>query len=437
MIGPQPRYRLYTVPSARYYVDLFRDLATSRLTEGDDVELLEEAVKRRTGAEHALAMPRCRVGIYLAIKALIQPGQEVILQPYTIADVVNMVIAAGGKPRFADIDRETCNVLPAEVERLMGPDTGAVLVTHLHGLACPIEELAAMCQRRGVPLIEDAAQAFGARVGGRSVGTFGDVGVFSFGMYKNVTSLFGGMVVCKRAEHAARMRAEMQGWPFEDRRTLLRKAWTSFTSDVSTTSPLFQSVVFPIFRYGFLNEVRAINKKVEIELDLGRHDQFPEIYRRRLNPGQARLALARLAGVDAASAQRVAYAKVYHEGLRGLPGLWIPPLREDGSHIYTYFAIQYEPRKELLRWVMSRGRDMAGQHIKNTADLDSFSEWRRDCPNARAVATSLILCPTYPRYGLSEVEANVRAIRAFFERGAGGVPEVRTREAPAALPAAR
>lgn len=71
---------------------------------------------------------------------------------------------------------------PADLERLVDADTGAVLVTHLHGLACDMDRISAFCRTRGVPLVEDAAQAFGARFGGRPVGTFGDVGVYSFGV---------------------------------------------------------------------------------------------------------------------------------------------------------------------------------------------------------------------------------------------------------------
>src|SRR6185503_17787272 len=102
-----------------------------------------------------------------AVKALIKPGRKVILSPYTIADVVNMVVCAGGEPVFADIERETCNVDAAEVERLIDDQTGAVMVTHFYGLACDIERIAKICKDRNVPLIEDAAQAFGVRVNGK------------------------------------------------------------------------------------------------------------------------------------------------------------------------------------------------------------------------------------------------------------------------------
>jgi dTDP-4-amino-4,6-dideoxygalactose transaminase len=92
----------------------------------------------------------------------------------------------------------------------------------------------------------------------------------------------------------------------------------------------------------------------------------------------------------------------------------ISPLRTDFSHLYTYFPVQADDRNALLRHMMRRGRDVAGQHIKNCADFPAFAEWHRDCPNARKTANAVVLLPTYPRYSLREVEANVRVIREYF-----------------------
>lgn len=189
MLGPNPRYRLYT--GWRSYLWFLRDRLLGTPGGERQVAVLEAALAERTGLPHAVCTPMCRVGIHLALRGLIRPGSEVILSPYTIADVVNMVIAAGGRPRFADIEGESCNIDPAEVERLIGPATGAVLVTHLHGLAAPVREIGELCRRHGVPLLEDAAQAFGARIDGAWAGTVGDAGIYSLGTYKNINAWYG------------------------------------------------------------------------------------------------------------------------------------------------------------------------------------------------------------------------------------------------------
>jgi dTDP-4-amino-4,6-dideoxygalactose transaminase len=409
---PLPRFRIYSRP--RDYWAIARDVVGRRWLRGDSCRQLEEAVQKRQGVAHAVCAPKARVGIFLAVRALIQPGQRVVLSPYTISDVINMVVCAGGVPVFADLERETCNVDPADVERLVDGDTGAVMVTHLHGLACDMGRIAAVCRERGVPLLEDAAQAFGARFEGQPVGSFGDAGIYSFGMYKNVNAFFGGMVVTPRADVAERLRAELTSFPPQELGYYLTKASSGLFTDVATWPPLFKSLTYRVFRYGYLHEVALLNNQVTVDMHPEIKRELPESYLRRLTPMQARIILGQLDGVDDAIRARVGYAQLYHEGLRDVPGVLLPPLRSDFSHTYSYFPIQVEDRKALLRYLMQERCDVAGQHLHNCADLPCFQEFHRDCPNARATAGSVVLLPTYPRYSRRDVQRNIRVIRAHF-----------------------
>jgi dTDP-4-amino-4,6-dideoxygalactose transaminase len=414
-MAPLPRYRLYDDPGT--YARIGRELLTGRWKGGNACAELEKSLAS-LGAPHAVLAPRARVAIHLAVKGSIRPGQKVVLSPYTIADVVNMVVAAGGVPVFADIERETCNVDPAEIEKLIDADTGAVLVTHLHGLACDMDVIPRICAERGVALIEDAAQAFGTRFAGRPVGSFGDVGIFSFGKYKNVNAFLGGVLLTRHAELAQRARAELAGWPLQDARHYLGEVLHGLATDVATWPPLFRSFTFWLFRFAFLQELSILNKQVSFDDDPELRHELPEFYRRRMTPLQARLVLRQLSRVDEFTRERIERARVYHHGLRDIEEVLLPPLRTDFSHMYTYFPIQVDDRNALLRHLMRSGRDVAGQHIKNCADFPAFREWHRDCPNARKTAASVVLLPSYPRYAMSDVEANVRVIREYF--GAGG-----------------
>ena len=412
-LAPRARYRIYA--RAADYLYFFRDVVTGRASAGDDNARLEEAIAAKCGVPYAVCVPQARVGIYLAVKSLIKPGQKVVLSPYTIADVINMVICAGGIPVFADIDRSTTNVRPDSIEQLIDDDTGAVMVTHLHGIAADIEAIAAICKARSVPLIEDAAQAFGARVGGRSVGTFGDIGVFSFGMYKNVTAFYGGAVVMHDPALRAAMQTELQSVPYMPVEMVAGKALTALATDLVTMPALFKSAVYWIFRFGYLRDVKTINKLVTVELDTSRKRTLPPIYLRRLLPVQARMVLRHLERVDSDAAVRIRYSKLYHEGLSGLPDLITPPFRDDGTHVYNYFPVQYHDRAALVRWLMQHRRDVAVQHLKNCASLPSFASEYRPCPNAELTAAEVVLLPNYPEYGEESVRRNIAVIRRFFE----------------------
>ena len=204
--APQPRSRLYTNGAA------YRKGALAALLglgyETNDTLLLERELSGRHSGHAAIATSMARVAIYLVLKNLIQRGQKVILSPYTISDVVNMVLCAGGVPLFADIEAgSSCNIDADAVLDLLKThdDVGAVLVTHFYGLICNIRPILVACWERGIPVVEDAAQAFGATLDGSLAGTIGEVGIFSFGLLKNITGFVGGAVITKNRDLEAKI----------------------------------------------------------------------------------------------------------------------------------------------------------------------------------------------------------------------------------------
>ena len=407
--APLARYRLYGHTSD--YATLAARLFEREPEEGGAVRALEAAAEAIFGVAHAIAVPQNRVGTYLALRALVPAGKKVILSPYTLSDVINMVIAAGLVPVFADIRRDTCNLDPDAVEPLIDGETGAVLATHLHGLASDIEELRAICRRHGLRLIEDAAQSCGARVGGRRAGTFGDAGVFSFGMYKNVNSFFGGLVVTDDAEAAAKIRAELAGFAPMSATKVLSKGVKAAMTDLATHPLVFRAFTYWVFRHAYLNDIEALNRSVKIELDPKLRETFPESYGRRLRPVQARIARRQLREIDRLAERRIALAEIYHRGLGELNSVLTPPLHRDGRHIYLHYPIQVPDREALIRELVRGGCDIAIQHLRNCAELPCFAAWRRDCPNARQTAGEMILLPTYPGFTVEHAERVVEGVR--------------------------
>ena len=450
MFSPKPRYRFYGTPhnyltAARHVVSSALSAATS---DTDHVAMLEDRVASVVGVDHAIAVPQARFGIYLALRHMLKPGQRVLMSPYTIYDVVNMVLCAGGRPEFCDVDPATCNIDPAAVRarleecgsggRAQDSDRddsiGAVMVTHLHGLACDIAPIAQLCAERGIPLIEDAAQAFGARVAGQHVGGIGDVGIYSFGRAKNINGFYGGMVVTRNHDLAAAVRAELAELPLEDSGKLAKRIAHCLVGDAMTVPAVFAPLTFRLFKLGAVNNVESVNKLVQTENDPILRDTVPESYWRRMTPLQARVIYDQIFTVDAQTEVRAAYARRYHDGLQGLRGLVLPPLRDDRSHIYLQYPILVQAdnhgdgdgnrqghgamgvgdRWDFVRYMMKNGRDVAIQHMTTASELSIFSDHRRDCPRARAVADSCVLLPTYPGYGMDQVEANIAVMRRYF-----------------------
>jgi len=411
---PYPRYRIYTCFNSYWW--FFRDLLLGRLKKGNDVEILERKLAEKFKVSEVVCIPMARVGIYLALKNLIKPGQGVIMSPYTIADVVNMVVCAGGRPVFADIEQRSCNINPDEVAKLIDQNTGAVIVTHLHGVGARVYEILDICRRHNLPLIEDAAQAFGGRAKGKRLGTIGDIGIFSLGMYKNINSWYGGVVVAKDSVLLGKIKAELSQRDYQTSVFIFKKILKGLLTGILTYPLIFRPLTYWIFRFGFLRDIEWINRQVEIELDLELKKEMPSDYLARYTPFQARLTLAQLDRIDAEIEIRNRKAALYRDGLKNISELVLPPEENDSKYIYPVFAVQYQDKKKLLKWLMKHKRDVAAQHLKNCADLPAFAEFYRDCPVARKTANEVILLPTYTRYPDSEVKKNIAVIRAFIEK---------------------
>lgn len=195
-VGDQERFlaRVQRILDSRWFTN-----------DGEMVREFEARVCELTGVPHAVAMCNATVAMSLVAQALELKG-EVIVPSYTFVATAHAMMLAGLKPVFADIHPATHNLCPTATARLLNERTAAILGVHLWGRPCDVASLQNLADRAGVPLLLDAAHAFGVTHQGRMIGNFGRCEVFSFHATKFVNSFEGGMVVTHDAELAQRLR---------------------------------------------------------------------------------------------------------------------------------------------------------------------------------------------------------------------------------------
>jgi perosamine synthetase len=177
------------------------------------------------GAERALATVSGTVALTVAARALdLQPQDEILLPAYGVISTINAFAVAGLRPRLVDIDRMTGCVSVQGLAEACTPATRAVCFVDFSGHTGQVAEAAAWCAERGLPLIEDAAGALGHRIGNRSAGTAGDVGIYSFSVPKVVTTGQGGALIAKRNDVFERAAAYIDHGDLEWRRTNLNRS---------------------------------------------------------------------------------------------------------------------------------------------------------------------------------------------------------------------
>lgn len=178
---------------------------------GGHVARLEQRLAAEHNVEHVLTCGSGTFAVELALRALkVGPGDEVVMAGYDYGGNFLSVHAVGARPVLVDVDAENWNLAPESLAAAFGPATRAVLASHLHGGLVPMRAILELAGRYGVAVIEDAAQAPGALMQGRLAGTWGDVGILSFGGSKLLTAGRGGALLTRRADVAQRARLWLQ-----------------------------------------------------------------------------------------------------------------------------------------------------------------------------------------------------------------------------------
>jgi dTDP-4-amino-4,6-dideoxygalactose transaminase len=188
---------------------LARSLDNCSFCLGPDVAQFEKDFAAACGAGHCLGFNSGTSALHIAMRVLdIGPGDEVITTPFTFVATSWAISYVGAKPVYVDIDDETFNINPALIERAITSRTKAILPVHLYGQPFDVDKVLEICRKHKLPLVEDAAQAHGAKYKGKVVGTFGDMACFSFYPGKNLGACGeGGALVTNNARFAARAKS--------------------------------------------------------------------------------------------------------------------------------------------------------------------------------------------------------------------------------------
>jgi dTDP-4-amino-4,6-dideoxygalactose transaminase len=179
---------------------------------GDEGRKFEQEFAAYVGRRYAIALANGTVALELALKSLgVGAGDEVIVPARTFVATATSVVAVGGKPVFADVDRDSGNITPKTISAVTSERTRAVIPVHLAGWPCDMPEIMQLARKRNIFVIEDCAQAHGAKVNGLPVGSFGDLAAFSFCTDKIIsTGGEGGMLVTNDDQHWSR------AWSYKD-----------------------------------------------------------------------------------------------------------------------------------------------------------------------------------------------------------------------------
>lgn len=413
LFSPQPRLRLCTRPY--YYLNALRELLSPY--DKQYVVQAEEAFRSYLGCKHTIFTSMGRTAIYLGLKQVLKPGDEIIVSPMTVPEVVGMIDLVGAVPVFCDTKPTTWNMDPELIEPLITDKTRVVMTTHLYGNTDSTDAVMDICNRHGLVFLEDSAQALAARWKGKAAGTWGEYGICSFSYPKNLCTFYGGMLYTDNDTLAADVRQELSTWGEQQRKWYFSRLVSGLIKDFATMDIVYPLLVSKIIKAAYHWDIKKLKGLVEVHLAERLFHEMPPEYASQPTGFQGKLCLEQVPNLDRDARHRINAALIYHSGLKDIPQIILPPMYDDMSHTYLYYPIETPDSRELMRYMIANDRDVAYQHITNCASVPEFAKYGRDCPNAERTANSTLTLPTYPKYRLDEVERNVAIIRKFYGKG--------------------
>jgi dTDP-4-amino-4,6-dideoxygalactose transaminase len=353
-------------------------LASGQLAQGEQVAIFEQRFAEMCGVREAVAVSSGTAALHLALLAHgIGPGDEVITTAFSFAATANVILLVGATPVFVDIERDTYNIDPLQVEAAITPRTRAILPVHLYGNPCDIERLEQIATKHGLIVIEDACQAHAARVGDKVVGGFG-TGCFSFYPTKNMTTGEGGILTTNDPIIAEKVR-------------LLRNQG--------------QQTRYSQIIMGYNMRMTEIAAAIGI-VQLGKLEQFTD---QRI--ANAHFLTERLKGVVQTPIVRPGYRHVYHQYTMRVPGnrdRWVAELhaRGVGTGIYYPMPIYQQPfyRDSTARFRIS-SPDSAANAQRETSDLH--------LPETEKAAEQVLSLPVHPALSEDDLSTIAREVLAL------------------------
>ncbi len=330
---------------------------------GQAAKDFESNFARYCGVKYGVGVNSGTDALYLAIASLgIQEGDEVILPTFTFIATALCVSYAGATPVFVDVENDTYNLDPKAFERAITKKTKAVIPVHLYGQSSDMTEITDIARKHNVKIIEDAAQAHGAKYKGKRIGSLGDVACFSFYPTKSLGA-FGDAGI------------------------------------IITDDP-------------------AINEKALMLRDYGRQGRYEHKikgYNSRLDTVQAVVLNAKLKHLDEWNAMRAQNAAYYNDCLKGVKGVTTPILKSDRTHVYQTYAVRIKGKRDQCMEALKAKGVSSLIHYPIPLHLqEAYQELkgrRGDFPVSEALADDVLSLPMFPHMTKPQIDTVCNALK--------------------------
>ena len=405
-----PRQKLYDISFKKFLFNIFSiDRGTNELSF---IKNFSNFIG--CNEKNIITLSRGRMSIYLAIKSVItKEKNEVLMSPFTIFDIVNMVICAGGKPKFVDTSCPP-HLTINDIKKNITKKTCMVLVTHYHTANKEIDTISEFLKKKQIYLTEDCAISLGSKINNRHVGLFGDFALFSFGIFKFISSFFGGVLIVKDEKLKKQIYKEVSGW----KKMSLFQLFPSFLKASKfyffTTNLVFRLITFRLFKFGYLRNLYFIK-------NLAINDPNPQLKEildsdYKFNPSSFQISEwdRQLKNVLFDKDKRLQNAKKYYKKLYINNNVKITE-PDDNTDTYLNYPIQVKNKQKLIIYLMKHNIDVSPYFYRVCSEEKIFKKYKTNCPMIINYEKSLIMLPNYPSLPEKYIDRITNLINKYYK----------------------
>ncbi|MGA2317672.1 MAG: DegT/DnrJ/EryC1/StrS family aminotransferase [Thermodesulfobacteriota bacterium] len=327
------------------------------------------------GTRFAVAVNSGTAALHLALKVLNIEGMEVITTPMTFISTNHAILYNGGIPVFVDIEPDTLNINPTEIEKNITPKTKVLLVVHYGGHACDMDSILGIAKEKNISVVEDTAHGCGGEYKGQKLGFLGDFGCFSFHAVKNMSTGEGGMITTDDPELYRR---------------LLKLRWMGISKDTWSREEKDE-------KYSWYYNVDEVGFKYH------------------MNDIPAAIGLVQLKKLEKMNRRRKEITERYNEGLKSLKWLETPVIRPYAKPSHHNYVIKVEKRDQLNIYLQEKGISTGVHYIPNN-HYEMYRSFRGDTPISDFVWKKLLTLPLFPDLKDEEVDFIIHEIKEFGKK---------------------
>jgi len=416
------KYFFHKIPRVQIYLDLsdlisvFFKTLFSKLERGQKTEEFENAFKSYYQVEQAVVLSQARIALYYILKNLnLSKGDQVLMTPLTIADMVNMIQLLDLEPVFCDLAKQTYNIDCQDLESKITDKTKVLFVTHLNGLSTDMDKIKKIVNEHDLVLIEDCSQSFGAKFKDKYLGTFGQASIFSLSVTKTCSTLFGGMIISNDSELVRKITDDTKDFNKPKKSVLISNIIKNLILKIATNR-----FIFSVFTYYLIYLLNLMSGNLVNRFVISNPNT---ILKKELDPKilfhytdlQAKIGIKVLKIIDQDDQKRIDNVQFLFNSVSSKVKDRLPVVVPGARNVYWRMPIRVSRPKDFIRYMSKKYIDTVSTNLVLASQEPAFEKYKTDTPEAFESKFNSVFVPIHSSFSRLDIKYIAEALNSYFK----------------------